>query len=149
MGKKLNDPCEHAIPNMDPSWSCELVAAGDEGAHEMAMRWPLRWWAAINRKGIKIDPAIPVIGFGSASGSRGARVAIMAMSRSTEADTALRSVCTLQDEPAVNFSSYQLLIHPGSHIGQRRLNLPHPLISHLLHPTVSKNTLATFLARQA
>ena len=67
----------------------------------------------INRKGIKIDPAIPVIGFGSASGSGGARVSIMAMSRSTEADTALRSACTLQDEPAVNFSSYQLLIHPG------------------------------------
>lgn len=40
MGNKL----EKVIPNM-VLWSCELVAGGDEGAHEMAMRWPLRWWA--------------------------------------------------------------------------------------------------------
>ena len=68
MENKLENPGIQVIPNM-VLWSCELVAGGDEGAHEMAMRWPLRWWAAINRKGIKIDPAIPVIGFGSASGS--------------------------------------------------------------------------------
>ena len=92
----------------------------------------------INRKSIKIDPAIPVIGFGSASGSEGARVAIMAMSRSTEADTALRSGCTLQDEPAVNFSSYQLLIHPGAPISAKEDSICHTLSSHLLHPTVSK-----------
>ena len=77
---------------MDPSWSCELVAAGDEGAHEMAMRWPLRFKMvgadqSERHKDRSCDPRDRIR---ECFRQPMARVSIMAMSRSTEADTALR-----------------------------------------------------------
>ena len=129
----MKDLCEHAIPNMDPSWSCELVAAGDEGAHEMAMRWPLRWWAPDQSERHKDRSCDPRDRIRECFRQPMARVAIMAMSRSTEADTALRCSCTLQDEPAVNFSSYQLLIHPGLPYRPTKTQFAPP--SHLAYAT--------------